>query len=101
MTSTQTVEIKGRDNHWHVYYPNEERLASPFPVYDREGEYKTTLWCGSDTNGMTEAHFKGGREEAIAYALYLVPGCTLSVTQTSTPAERLKLARAARRETEK
>ena len=91
-----TVDIKGRGNSWHIYYPNEERLASPFPVYDKEGEYKYTLWAGSDTQGMTEAHFVGTREEAEAYALYLVPGANLSVTQTSTPAERLKAARAAK-----
>jgi hypothetical protein len=95
---TSTVEIRGRDNTWHIYYPNEERLASPFPVYDREGNYKTTLWCGSDTNGMTEAHFEGGRDEAMAYALYLVPGANLSVTRVSTPAERLQAARAAKKE---
>jgi hypothetical protein len=94
---TSTVEIKGRGDSWHIYYPNEERLASPFPVYDREGEYKTTLWCGSDTNGMTEAHFKGGREEAIAYALYLVPGCTLNVTQTMSKTEALVRARRAKK----
>lgn len=93
---TPTVEIRGRDSKWHIYYPNEEKLASPFPVYDKEGNYKRTLWCGSSTEGMTEAHFTGTREEAVEYAGYLVPGCNLRITQTSTPAERLQKAREAK-----
>lgn len=94
--NTQTVEIKGRGQSWKIYYPNEERLASPFPVYDKEGNYKTTLWCGSDTAGSTEAHFTGTRLEAEAYARYLVPGCEISVSTTLTKQESLERARKAK-----
>ena len=92
-----SVEVKGRGDKFHVYYTNEERLATPFPVYDKEGNYKETLWCGSTTEGMTEAHFTGSQSEAEAYARYLVPGCDLKVTVTSSPSERLQKARAARK----
>lgn len=91
-----SVEVKGRGNKFHVYYTNEERLATPFPVYDKEGNYKQTLWCGSVTEGMTEANFVGSRRDAEEYGRYLVPGCDLRVTVTSSPAERLQKARAAK-----
>lgn len=94
---TSTVEIRGRGDNWHIYYPNEEKLASPFPVYDKEGNYKNTLWCGTATEGQTEAHFTGNQEEATEYAQYLMPGCVVTVTRTMTPAERLAKARAAKR----
>lgn len=92
-----TTEIRGRDDSWRVYYPNEERLASPFPVYDREGVYKETLYCGS-MNGqpMTESHFVGSEHEAVEYARYLVPGCEVTVVRTLSKAESLARARKAR-----
>jgi hypothetical protein len=94
---TNTVEIRGRDGQWKVYYPSEERLATPFHVYDKEGNYKETIKAGSDTQGMTEAHFVGPENEAIEYAKYLLPGCEVTVTRTMSPSERMKKAREAKK----
>jgi hypothetical protein len=79
------VELRGRDNTWKVYYPNELRLASPVPSYDREGVLKETLLCGSDGEGFTEAHFVGRLEDARAYAEYLCPGADITVVRKLTP----------------
>lgn len=89
------LEIRGRDDSWHVHYPNEERLSSPVPVYDKEGNYKETLYCGSATAGNTEAHFTGTKEAAIEYAHYLFPGCEVTVTRLLNKQESLKRARQA------
>jgi len=92
------LEVKGRGAHWTVSYPNEERLASPFPVYDKEGVYKETIYCGS-VNGqeMTERTFAGTEREAVEYASYLLPGVEVKVSRTLTKAECLQRARKARR----
>jgi hypothetical protein len=92
------LEVKGRGDHWTVSYPNEERLASPFPVYDKEGVYKHTIHCGS-VNGqeMTERSFAGTEREAVEYASWLLPGVEVKVTRTLTKAEALERAREARR----
>jgi hypothetical protein len=95
--TTSTYEIRGRGQSWRVYYPNEARLAYPVPVYNREGVYKETLYCGSDDGGMTETHFVGTREEAEEYALYLNPSAQVSVTKKLSPSECLQRARKARR----
>lgn len=91
------VEIRGHGDTWKVNYPNEERLASPFPIYDREGVYRDTIYCGS-MNGqeMTEAHYSGSREGAVEFAKYLVPGCEITVTRTLSKSESLSRARKAR-----
>lgn len=93
-----SVEVRGRDNHWTVSYPNEEKLASPFPVYDKEGVYKTTLWCGNgDAKASTDRDFAGTEEEAVEYAQWLMPGVEVSVVYTLTKAEALARAREVRR----
>lgn len=111
-------EVRGRGDQWKVYYPNEERLASPFPVYDEgvnetwrttygygrptytlvnTGNYKTTLYCGSlNGQSLTEAHFVGSESEAVEYARFLIPGCEVSVVRTLSKSESLARAREAR-----
>lgn len=90
------LEVRGRGKNWKVHYPDEERLSSPVPVYDREGIFKTTVYSGTDKGGMTEAHFVGTQEEAIAYAEYLSPGCEVKIVKTNTQAESLEKARKAK-----
>ena len=91
------IEVRGRDSHWTVSYPNEEKLASPVPVYDKEGVYKTTLWCGNgDAKALTEREFAGTEEEAVEYAKFLMPGVEVSVVYTLTKQEALQRARKAR-----
>ena len=94
-----TLEIRGRGNHWKVYYPNESKLGSPVQVFDREGVLKQVLWCGSPDDGYTEAHFVGPREAAIAYANYLSPGDEVQVVRKLTPNQCLQKARSAPRKT--
>lgn len=98
MADTTTVEIRGRGDKWRVYYPNEERLATPFPVYDRDGIFKTSLWCGTDTAGMTEAHFVGTQDEAATFAQFLVPGCRTVFQTVRTKSESLAHAREIRKQ---
>ena len=90
------LEIRGRGNHWKVYYPNESNLGVPVPIYGLDGEFKETLWCGSPDDGMTEAHFVGSREAAIEYANYLSPGDEVQVIRKLTPQQCLQKARKAR-----
>jgi len=89
------VEVRGRGKKWRVHYPDEERLGSPVPVFDRNGEYKETIICGTDRPGMTEAHFTGTQEEALAYAEYIAPGAEVKVVRTNSQAESLEKARQA------
>ena len=92
-----SLEIRGRDGHWRVYYPAEERLAYPIPVYDREGLFKGSIMAGGSTEEkLTEAHFQGTREEAVEYCRYLLPGCEVTVVRTLSKREALKKAREAR-----
>ena len=91
------IEVRGRDNHWTVSYPNEEKLASPVPVYDKEGLFKEYIYCGQgDAKPMTEREFQGSEREAVEYARFLMPGVEVSVVYTLTKAQALDRARKAR-----
>jgi hypothetical protein len=91
-----TLEIRGRGNSWKVYYPNESKLGSPVQIYDRDGNLKDVLWCGSPDDGMTEAHFVGSQAQALEYAEYLCPGMPCRVVRKLTPKQCLQKARKAR-----
>lgn len=93
---SQLLEVRGRGHSWRVYYPNETRLAYPVQVYDREGELKEVLMCGSSDEGMTEAHFVGSQSDALEYAGYLCPGSDVRVVKKMSPAECLQRARKAK-----
>ena len=86
----RVFEIRGRNGKYKVWYPAEDNLASPVPVYDKEGVYKETLWCGGPNGGMTETHFEGTKDEAIEYAQWLHPGCTVRVVNLQGPATRAR-----------
>jgi len=62
-------EIKGRDGEWKIYYPDEGDIATPFPVYDKEGELKTVIWAGGSSGKLTETNETfATAKEAIEYA---------------------------------
>lgn len=71
------VEIRGQNNSWTVWYPNEGALKTPVPVYDREGIYTGMIYGAGEEPGWTEAHYRGTWEGAVDYARKLVPGCTI------------------------
>jgi hypothetical protein len=94
----QTLEIRGRDQRWKVFYPDEAAASSPVHVYDRDGVVKDTVWvAGPARDGaMTETHFVGTESEAEAYARFLSPGCEIKRVQTTSQSEALARARAAK-----
>ena len=47
-------EVKGRDGEWHILYPDEGDIQTPFPVYDREGKLKTVIYSGGSSGKTTE-----------------------------------------------
>ncbi len=91
-----TLEVRGRGKSWRVLYPDEGRYGSPVQVFDREGNYRETLLCGCDPQGMTEAHFEGTEEDARAFAAWLSPGCEVKVIRTMSRGEALARARRAK-----
>lgn len=79
-------------------YPDESGIASPLPVFDRDGVLTRIVEVGAPTGKMTEAN--GGpfesAEEAEAYARFL--GATeVKIVRTKTRNEALAKARATRR----
>lgn len=62
-------EVKGHDNEWKVYYPDEGDIQTPFPVYDKEKELKTVIWAGGNSGKLTETNetFVNAKE-AVEYA---------------------------------
>ena len=93
------AEVRGRGRSWRVWYVNETALASPVPVYDREGVLTDVVWVGApDKEPLTEAHEEfASIQDAEEYARGL--GATeVSIRRTLTQAESLARARAVRRE---
>ena len=91
--------MRGRGNSWRVFYADEAALASPFPVYDRDGVLTGVVMGGapSDKGEMTESRYEAASQvEAEEYARYL--GATeVVVKRTMTRDEALAKARATRR----
>jgi hypothetical protein len=90
------AEVRGRGDNWRVLTTDASDIATPVPVFDKEGVQTDVLWCGAPTGKMIESYFPGGSlEEAKEYATYL--GATeIQVTKTNTPTEALALARKAK-----
>ncbi len=80
----RTLEVKGRGRKWTVLYPAEDSLATPVPVYDREGNFKETIYAAGPAakDKMTGTSFEGTYEEAVAYAHWLAPDCNIIKTTT-------------------
>ena len=95
---TVKAEIRGRGRKWRVFYPDEAGLASPLPIYDRDGNLKAVVEVGAPTGNMVEAYAGPfmSQAEADEYARYLGAE-EVGVRKTATKSEALKKARAARR----
>ncbi len=65
-------EVKGRDEEWKVFYPDEGDILTPFPWYDKEGKLKSVFYAGGSSGKLTETNevFSTARE-AIEYAKVL------------------------------
>jgi hypothetical protein len=63
-------EVKGRDDHWELWYPNEGNIQTPFQVFDKEGKLKSIIWAGEDAGKeLTKSnHEFSTAKEAIKYA---------------------------------
>ena len=59
-------EVKGRDNEWEGWYPDEGDMLTPFPWYDKEGKLKTVIWAGGDSGKLTKSFcaFETAKEAA-------------------------------------
>jgi hypothetical protein len=92
------AEIRGRGRKWRVFYPDEAGLASPLPIFDRDGNLKAVVEVGAPTGNMVEAYASPlqSQAEADEYARYLGAD-EVVVVKTATRNEALKKARAARR----
>lgn len=62
-------EVKGRENTWKVWYPDEGDIQTKFPVYDKEGKLQTIIWAGGSSGKLTESFIEfSTAKEAIRYA---------------------------------
>lgn len=94
------AEVRGRARDWRVLYDDEAALATPFPVYDREGILTGVVMGGapSDKGGMTESRAEfASAEEACEYARYL-GASEVRVVRKMTRDEALAKARATRKD---
>lgn len=74
------LEVRGRDDHWNVFYPQAENIATPIPVYDQDGKLKGKLDTWVATNKFSECHDTfTSAEEAKDFAEKLQPGCEVKV----------------------
>lgn len=65
----QVYEIRGRNDTWKVWYPDEGDILTPFPVYDKEGEMKSVIYAGGSSGKLTESFVEfSTAKEAVAYA---------------------------------
>lgn len=62
-------EIRGREDKWHVHYPDEGDIQTSFVVYDKEGNFKEVIYSGGTSGKLTEsfAEFTTPKQ-AIKYA---------------------------------
>jgi len=94
------AEVRGRGREWRVLYEDEMALASPFPVYDRDGVLTGVVMCGAppDKPSMTESRAEfTSQDEACEYARWL-GAAEVVVRRTMTKEEALAKARATRQE---
>lgn len=62
-------EVKGYENTWKVFYPDEGDILTPFVWYDKEGKVKSVIHAGGSSGKLTEANeIFPTAKEAIAYA---------------------------------
>jgi len=62
-------EIRGNDDKWKVFYPDESNIQTPLPWYDKEGNLKTVTWVGDNNDKLTETFEEfSTAKEAIKYA---------------------------------
>jgi len=62
-------EIRGRNNKWKVFYPDEGDISTQFPVYNKEGHLKTVIWAGGKSGKLTESFQEfSTAKEAMRYA---------------------------------
>ena len=63
-------EIKGKDNQWELWYPNEGNIQTPFQVFDKEGKLKSVIYAGEDAGKeLTKSNIEfSTAKEAIEYA---------------------------------
>lgn len=62
-------EVRGRNNIWKVWYPDEGDIQTKFPVYDKEGKLKTIIWSGGNSGKLTESYIEFSTAKmAIEYA---------------------------------
>lgn len=52
---TDIYEVKGHDNYWEVWYPDEGDIQTPFVCYDKENNVKTVIWAGGDSGKLTKS----------------------------------------------
>jgi len=90
------AEVRGRGSNWRVLISDASDIATPVPVFDKDGVQIETLWCGAPSGKMIESYFGTGTlEEAKEYAEYL--GAThIQIVKTKSNVEALALARKAR-----
>jgi len=70
--SEVVFEVRGKDNSWKVFYPEEGGIKTALPVYDKEGKLKSVVYAGEDTGKLTESFEEFSRQEdAIEYAKLL------------------------------
>ena len=66
------AELRKSKKVWKVYYQDETSIPTPVPVYDADGLQTDTIYCGTQSETMTEAHFQGqNQQEARDYAHWL------------------------------
>lgn len=97
-----TAEVRGRGRKWKVLYEDEAGLGTPLPVFDREGNYKETVYAGAPTGKMVESYggpFKS-QAEAEEYARWL-GASEVRVVRTQTRSQSLAKARTAARRKER
>jgi hypothetical protein len=81
------VEIRGRGNKWHVFYPDEQNMVTHSPVI-KDGKVVGSIGSWVATNKMIEVHEEfNSVEEAQDAAEFIHPGCTIKVIKTSTRKE--------------
>ena len=62
-------EVRGRDDKWKVFYPDEGDIQTSFPVYDKTGDLKSVIWAGGKSGKLTESFIDfSTAKEAMVYA---------------------------------
>lgn len=68
-TIVYDYEVRGRDDVWKVWYPDEGDILTPVPVYNKEGDMKSVIYAGGNSGKLTESFIKfNTAKEAVKYA---------------------------------